>query len=127
MGLPPESSSIRFCGRNRATTFMLLADMLATLRLVSWRSGRCNHEARVAVGRAVDVYEVGGDATARDEAGEDVGGGKEPNRDERKGRQRRGSPSPGQAETKTEAGRLAKSRQQKTIKREGPGSEGERD
>lgn len=31
MGLPPESSSIRFWGRNRATTLMLFADIMTVL------------------------------------------------------------------------------------------------
>jgi len=31
IGLPPDSSSIRFWGRNRATTLMLLADMVGAM------------------------------------------------------------------------------------------------
>jgi hypothetical protein len=43
MGLPPESSSIRFWGRNRATTLMLFADIVAALCMLLCCCGHGPH------------------------------------------------------------------------------------
>ena len=43
IGLPPESSSMRFCGRNRATTLILFADMIA----VAGMGSGCKHQGVV--------------------------------------------------------------------------------
>lgn len=53
MGSPPDSSSVLFCGRNRATTLMLFAlDMAADGRVVDARVGA---EGGRALGRAVEI------------------------------------------------------------------------
>jgi hypothetical protein len=65
MGWPPDSISILFCGRNRATTLMLFAfDMMATRFPRSW-------EAQIHEGRAAQIGE-----RARREAGMPARGGR---------------------------------------------------